>query len=181
VGPNQVDTDPLKQEYLLEQARSGGQVFIFEQITPKTLLGYPLIQRTTPSRLEWRLDHPLFNQFQLADVQSWIERSKKGLRPMELPPDEPALEVAWWPREISGKAPVPIEALLAVKSLGRGRVVLCQIPLGPWREDPRTQLFWINVFDYLMTRPEPTLRPSERKDQGTDKVKKVKIPSHITY
>ncbi|MCX5660572.1 MAG: hypothetical protein NTW19_12735 [Planctomycetota bacterium] len=81
---------------------------------------------------------------------------------MQLPIDEPALELIHWPREAPGKEPVPIDALLVTKSVGRGRMVICQLPLGPWESDPRSQLLLANSVSYLLTRPEPTLKPSER-------------------
>ena len=40
--------------------------------------------------------------------------------------------------------------------------MLCQLPLGPWDEDPRSQLFLGNLMSYLATRPEPTPPPSRR-------------------
>ena len=65
---------------------------------------------------------------------------------MQLPADEPALEIAFWPREIPGKEPVPIDALVVTKTLGKGRIVLCQVPLGPWQSDPRSQLFLVDAW-----------------------------------
>jgi hypothetical protein len=82
---------------------------------------------------------------------------------VQLPADAPVLEIGYWPRETPGREPVPIDALLAVKATGRGRIVLCQVPLGRWATDPRSQLFLRNALAYLATRPEPTPPPSQRK------------------
>ncbi len=178
IGMDQIDEPIFNQELLVEQTRSGSSIFIFQQTRSKVLLEYPLFRRKIPLRLEWRMEHPLFNQFQLKDMQSWLQGPEDELWALELPPDEPVLEIAWWPREIPGKTLIFTDALLAVKSIDQGRIVFCQIPLGNWRNDPRTQLFLANTFDYLMTRPEPTLRPSQRQ---IEKDKKVKTFSNVIY
>ena len=45
------------------------------------------------------------------------------------------LEIAWWPREVPGTEPVEMDALVFSKSIGAGRIVVCQLPLGDWRTD----------------------------------------------
>ena len=102
-------------------------------------------------------EHPLAAHFEL--IAPAAELKVKALR---LPVDEPALEIAFWPREVRSEEPAPIDALLVSKTIGRGRVVLCQIPLGPWESDPRSQLFLADALDYLLSRPEPTPPPSRR-------------------
>jgi hypothetical protein len=96
------------------------------------------------------------------DLKSWILGDAPELLPIELPADEAALELAYWPPEIAATVPVPIDAMIAVKSVGSGRIVFCQLPMGDWTSDPRSQLFLYNALNYLSTRPEPTPRPSER-------------------
>ena len=77
------------------------------------------------------------------------------LKFLQLPIGASALKIASMLPEVASETVVPTDALLLVKPMGRGRMVLCQIPLGPWNEDPRSQLFLRNAIDYLLTQPQP--------------------------
>jgi hypothetical protein len=162
IGPDQIGDTPFGQTALLNQAQAGRSVLLFSQTRVRRLMEYALSRRPRPTKLEWRIEHVLLTGLEAADLQSWLRDGPRDVWAVQLPADEPALEVAYWARETPGTEPVPIDALLAVKSVGAGRIVLCQLPLGPWGEDPRSQLLVRNTLDYLATRPEPTLPPSQR-------------------
>jgi len=162
VAANRLDDSPFAQAPLLSQAQAGAQVMIFRQTKPKSLLGYPLARRTLPPQLTWRQDHPLLQCLDADDLASWFVDESNELNAIRLPADEPVLELAAWPRETAGTDPVPIDALALVKAVGKGRIVLWQIPLGDWKSDPRSQIVLQNALNYMLTPPEPTPRPSER-------------------
>jgi hypothetical protein len=162
VAANRLDDSPFAQAPLLSQAQAGAQVMIFRQTKPKSLLGYPLARRTLPPQLTWRQDHPLLQCLDADDLASWFVDESNELNAIRLPADEPVLELAAWPRETAGTDPVPIDALALVKAVGKGRIVLWQIPLGDWKSDPRSQMVLQNALNYMLTPPEPTPRPSER-------------------
>lgn len=163
VAPDQIGEGPFEQAALAGQAEAGAEVMVFQQKRPAALVGYPLVRRAVFPRLDWRTDHPLLRRLAPDDIQSWSAGADRDLWAIQLPADEPALEVVFWPRESPGEQPVPIDAMLVVKAVGQGRIVLCQFPLGPWRTDPRSQIFLANTLDYLATRPEPTPPPSRRR------------------
>lgn len=162
VGPGRLGASPFAQSAAIEQARAGASVLIFAQTEPGHLAGYRLRRRAAPFRLAWRMDHPLLAAFTPADLESWANGTAAEAWAVELPADEPALEIAYWPRETPGKQPVPIDALLVARQLGSGRLVLCQLPVAPGADDPRGLLFLRSALDYLLTRPEPTPPPSQR-------------------
>lgn len=162
VAPDELGDEAFDQTALMQHARSGASVVLFEQRRPDALAGYTLGRRPPPSKLEWRVDHPLLANFELADLQSWLDCTGEDLRSVQLPADESALEIAWWPREIPGEESAPIDALVVTRTTGKGRIVLCQIPLGDWSSDPRSQQLLANVLDYGITRPQPTPPPGER-------------------
>jgi hypothetical protein len=162
IGPDQISDTPFSQTAIVNQAQAGASVLLLAQSRVRRLAEYPLLRRPRPAKLQWRTEHPLLTDLAAEDLQSWLRDGRGEVWAVELPADEPALEVAYWPRETPGSEPVPTDALLVVKSVGAGRIVLCQLPLGPWGEDPRTQLLVRNILDYLLTRPEPTLPPSQR-------------------
>jgi len=161
VGGDQIEGSTFAQSPLLGQARNGASVMIFAQSQPSSLAGYALRERSAKGRLEWRMDHPLLRGLEAADARSWLTGAAT-VRAVQLPPDEPAMEIAYWPAEAPGRAPAPLDALLLTKSIGKGRIVLCQIPLGDWRSDPRSQILLGSALDYLLTRPQPTPPPSQR-------------------
>lgn len=161
VGMSVIGESPFDQTPLAGLAESGASVMIFLQPGPATLMGYPLQPRDVPLKLQWREDHPLLQNFEPDDLQSWMAGVRQ-FRCVQLPADEPALEIGYYPRETPGIMPAPIDAVLLTKSVGKGRIVLCQLPLGEWVTDPRSQILLRNAMNYLLTRPQPTPRPSER-------------------
>jgi hypothetical protein len=159
VAPDVIDDSPFAQGPLLAQAEAGASVFVFAQSKPQALAGYPLKERRVPGQFELMADHPLL-------AERWpghIYASGESPRAIQLPPDEPALAVVAWPAETRDGVPTaPIDALLVTKSIGKGRIVLCQLPLGDPQSDPRAAIMLRNAIDYMLTRPEPTLAPSQR-------------------
>jgi hypothetical protein len=146
------------QQKLLDLAASGASVWIMNQTRTSSLAGYPLVRRTPPPKLAWQKDHPLTASLQ------WFNpaRCSSDLWAIRLPADEPALEITWWPRETPDKKPAPIDALVASKTIGKGRVVLSQIPLGPWQSDPRSQLLLADMLNYMTSPVTSTPPPSRR-------------------
>jgi len=182
VGADRLDDSPFRQTALLNLARSGSSVMVFAQSRPRHLVGYALARRPRPGRLEWNTEHALFEGFQPEDLASWVQAPGPDLWAVRLPADEPALEIVYWPRETPGSDPVPIDALVVAKSVGTGRIVLCQLPLGSWEDDPRSHLLLRNALDYLRTRPEQTPRPSERQTprrQETTETPTIRIPTGV--
>jgi hypothetical protein len=165
VGEDQLDDSTFGQSALMSLAEQGKSILILRQNKPSTLAGYPLIARPMPTKLAWKLDHPLFDRLSEADVQSWLTAGKP-VQAIVLPADEPALELAYWPLEtpatMPAKAPSPIEVVAFTKTIGSGRVVCFTLPLGDWQSDPRSQILIGNALVYLLTPPQPTLKPSER-------------------
>lgn len=161
VGPDVLGRAGFDQGPLVALAESGVSVLIFQQTRCERLMGYTLARRRSPAQLEWRGDHPLLRGLEPRDLNSWVAGAA-DLWAVQLPPDAPALEIGYWPREAPGREPAPIDAVLLTRSVGTGRYVLCQIPLGDWERDPRSQILLMTALDYLMTRPEPTLPPSQR-------------------
>lgn len=165
VGEDQLDDSTFGQAALMSLAEQGKSILILHQSKPTTLAGYPIIARPAPTKLAWKLDHPLFDRLGEADVQSWLT-PRTTLAAISLSADEPALELAYWPLEtpatMPAKAPSPIEVVAFTKTIGNGRVVCFTIPLGPWQSDPRSQILLGNALVYLLTPPQPTLKPSER-------------------
>ena len=78
--------------------------------------------------------------------------------------------------EVAGNKPAPIDALVLTKTLGKGRIVLCQVPLGPWESDPRSQLFLVDALDYLASPVVPTPPPS-RRPRPVEPAPPAKVPS----
>lgn len=159
------------QASALAIAESGASVLIFAQNKADNLMSYPLTSRPVRGTLVWRAEHPLLAGLSGEGWQSLFADGQREPRAIGLPADEPALDIVAWPREAEGEQPVPIDALVAVKAVGRGRMALCQLPLKDWQTDPRSQLFLRNALDYLATRPEPTPPPSQR-DAAKDKMNK---------
>ena len=167
VGPDQLGESPFDQNGAIHEAEAGASVLILEQRRPRRLAGYPLAARPRPPKLDWRFEHPLLAGIGTADAENWLVAADADLHAVRLPANEPALEVVFWPPAGPSAEPASIDALLVVKRLGAGRLVLSQVPLGSWLTDPRAQIFLRNAMDYLATPPEPTPPPSQRPKAAT--------------
>lgn len=163
VAPDTVGATPFGQEPLTALARAGVGVAVLAQTRPEQLAGYPVVTREPATAVRFGTGHPLFDRLDPADLRSWVAVPPVvPISAVRLPVEEPALELAWWPRESRGDQPAPIDAAVVTRSVGDGRLVLCQLPMGRWDADPRSQLFLGNLLSYLGTRPEPTPPPSRR-------------------
>jgi hypothetical protein len=171
VAEYEIEKTSFSSNVLVDLADRGTGVLVFRQTRCEKLMGYPVNRRDIPRRFEWRADHPLLTRLEPEDLASWFRGNRDAQWAIGLPTDEAALEIVWWPRVSPGTEPVPIDALLVSRRVGKGQVVLCQIPLGNWQSDPRSQLFLAGAMDYLLLRPEPTPRPSDRvkAKKNTDK------------
>ena len=103
VGAERLGKEMQGQAKLLNLARAGASVMIFRQTQPASLGGYPVSRRTAPAAFAWQEDHPLGRHRRLwaaADIgrEAWA---------VQLPADEPALEIAWWPRRSPANSPWP--------------------------------------------------------------------------
>jgi hypothetical protein len=149
----QVSRRPEGQAKLLNLAAAGTGVLVLRQADMQTLAGYRLVPRKMPDNFAMLNDHPLLRQLGL-----WRMQATETAWAIEVPVDAPVMPIAWWPQEPAAQSATAVDALMAVKPAGRGRIVLCQYPLGPWQSDPRSQLFLDDALDYLMS-PVATAAP----------------------
>lgn len=161
VGADTLEASRFDQGPLFSLAQAGTSVMIFRQSRCPELGTYPVVRRTAPARFDWMTDYPLLRGMDSALLKSLTARFNEFLA-VRLPADEPVSPIGAWPREVASASPAAVDALLATKSIGKGRVVFCQIQLGDWSEDPRSQIFLMNAVDYLLSPAAPTPRPSER-------------------
>jgi hypothetical protein len=178
VLPNAIPPSVLNADPLLDLARGGANVLVLEQRRARGVAGYEISPRVAPKNVVWRGRHPLLVGLDPIDVDRLLKEQPVGdragadARPaqketktvaLRLPVDEPALEIISWPQEAQGDPPGPLDCLLATCSVGKGRIVFCQLPFTSFDRDPRALLLLNNALNYFQTRPESTPRPSERK------------------
>jgi hypothetical protein len=183
--------DAAGQQRVMNLAAAGVSVLVLSQSgrgatdggtspNSRQLLGYSLTKRQFPRKLEWRENHPLSADLQLSE-KSTSASGAKELDPaagsvvwaLRVPADDPALKIAWWPAEVAepevlrpegwSRRSVTTDALVLTKRVGKGRLTLCQIPLGPWQSDPRSQLFLADAFDYFLS---PVVDRAPSVEQG---------------
>jgi hypothetical protein len=156
VGQEMLDNSIFSQSTLMALAENGTSVMLFKQSRPQRLIGYGVSRRDAPTRFEWMRDHPLLHDFELDDLAS-LTAASRDFSCVELPANEHALELAYYPPETPGARLGPIDAVLLTRAFGAGRLVVCELELGNWVEDPRSQMFLRNAIDYLLTAPQATL------------------------
>lgn len=161
VGVDQLDESPFLADALMSQAEGGASVLVLRQ-SRSPALKFPIGERNAPNSYVLDADHPLLADLAPAEWQAALEAPREGVRAIQLPPDAPALAVVSFPQDVLSSEPTPIDALLVVQSVGKGRIVLCQLPLDDFEHDPAARIFLNNALDYLLTRPQPTPPPSQR-------------------
>ncbi|MEK6239446.1 MAG: hypothetical protein N2C14_32410, partial [Planctomycetales bacterium] len=81
---------------------------------------------------------------------SWL--SAGGVFPsIRIPAGDSVEKVAYW-EQADSDARAASHALLVHHPIGRGRLILCQIPLGLWKNDPRSQMLLANALEFLLTQ-----------------------------
>ena len=165
--------DVLAQDDLLDRACAGANIVVLAQNRTKQTVGYALGDHSTRAALAMAQRHPLLIGFTLEDMQAWA-RCRDALRAVQLPANEPAHELLYWPVETPGKEASPIDALAVTRTMApaqkgqpAGRIILFQIPLSDWRDDPRGSMLMANILEYTVTGAQPTLPPGERTPAGT--------------
>lgn len=171
VGQDQIGASAFDQAELLDHVRSGASVFIFSQSRPPTLMGYPLVKKRGPKRMEWKANHGLFAAMDKELLTGLLPGSDTNVLALGLQAGDASRRLAWWPRDASGGRPAPGNALVLTNAAGKGRLGLCQIPLGPWDRDPRSQILLANVLEYYLAGGERRARDSSdsSSDQSSNK------------
>jgi hypothetical protein len=169
VAADQLSSQQNDQQKLLGHLHSGTSVLILDQPQAKSLFDYEQVERNA-SLLQWRESHVLArHRREYAELLTG-----KMVLMFRIAADDPTLEIAYLPAQAKAKRPhpfTPIDAVLATKTVGKGRVVICRLPLGPWKTDPRSQLFLADAIDHLASPIEPTPRPSQRiQKQGSKRI-----------
>lgn len=180
VAEGQLRDSPFGQAALMGQARSGASVIIFRQTAVEHIAGYRVARRPL-GRVRWRVGHPLLEGLRRSDVREWVGPGEDQF-PIELTGEDPVVALAYSETE-PGAAGSPLDALLAVTAVGKGRVVLCQLPLGKWGRDPRARLFLGNALRYLSTTAGPTLPRSgdkSAKRAAAPEVPAITIPAGVS-
>jgi hypothetical protein len=156
------------QQELLERARGGASVIILAQKAPGVVAGYGLGLHAVRMPLEMVEAHPLVQGFTRDELQGWAaEAADDGaIAAIQLPANEAAQEVLYWPAEAGVHPPAPLDALIVTRTMGAGmkagRIVYVQLPMRDWDEDPRVMMLLANLLDYCATRPQPTPAPADR-------------------
>lgn len=160
VAADRLDGNVNAQQQLLGHAHGGTSVLVLDQPRAKSLFGYRQLMRRGVERgvlcdalFRWHgssslaRHHAVYKELLVGEM----------LPALRLPPGSPAREIASWASYAAGRGsrrPVPVDAILACQPVGRGRVVLSRLPLGPWRTDPRAQMFLVDAMDYLISPVE---------------------------
>lgn len=163
IGPKQWSGET--EEAVIGLVRGGCSALVLRQPAGDSVEGWPLAPRSAPADFDWKLTHPMFRGLDADDLRSLLADARTDPVCIRMAPDAAALPLAAWPRElpeVKASPATPIDCLIVTQTLGRGRLLLCQLPLPDWAEDPRAQILLNNALDYLLTRPEPTPRPSDR-------------------
>ena len=163
VGPESLHDRLFEQAPLAALIRSGAAVAVFRQSSVTQLLGVEVASRALPEHFSFPVDVSLLSGLDAEVLQGW-ERDWKRLNPsvlraLRVPEREDSGALIKWPAGAQGGAPPALlqsgarDALLLSREgqAKGGRLVLCQMPLGDWSTDPRSQLFLGNLLDLLIS------------------------------
>ncbi|MCG8508321.1 MAG: hypothetical protein MI741_03750, partial [Rhodospirillales bacterium] len=137
-------------------AEAGATVIVFRHRDRKTLLGQPVDTRRINQRLKCRADHSLRHKLSDEDLQSLMDVDAEWIRFTQIDKVTPVVFEPL-PKDPTGS----VDALLAIYRMGKGRFVLCQLPLQDWQTDPRTRQIFRNALELAMIpiANEPKQKP----------------------
>ena len=141
-------------------ARDGASVLVLRQHAAARVLQYDVVARDA-SGYTIAIDHPLLRHLP-AEAWAGLLAAHARQPALALPADEAALELVHSPLEVPGVPSVPLDVLLMTQTVGRGRIVFCQLPLDEAATDARQQRLLLNLIEYARTRPQPTPPRSQR-------------------
>jgi hypothetical protein len=142
----------IAESCLVSQAQHGANVAVLKQ-RGDMLVGYRLVA-CLPGPLAYCDRHSLLTNLDCMAGKA-LCRSDPPAFAVALPDAEKTVKIVSFTREPVGTDPVTSDALLLSETLGRGRIVLCQISVASPERDPLSQIFYNNLLQYLLTRPEP--------------------------
>jgi hypothetical protein len=168
IGTDMLTNASFEQGPLIDLSRAGTAIGVFRQPRADQVLGYPLAPRAMPDRFAWETDDPLLRGFTDDDLHSWELgwRSENEARAIRVGAWDAAETIVHWRAEGQrarwlslARATQSSDALLNSRAGPGGRLVLCQMPLGDWQTDPRSQVLLGNVLDVLVS-PCASLQPA---------------------
>lgn len=143
IGPDTLPANPMFQQPLMDHATSGATVIVFRHADQPALLGIPLTERRLHRPVRLRPDHRLHHGLAPSDIDSLLDEPSTVLRVADADHGTPVIYEK--PEEPKAKV---VDALCLVRHTGKGRLVLCQIPLDGWSTDPRTRQLLSNMLEY---------------------------------
>jgi hypothetical protein len=150
VAAGRLDGDTYAQAALLRVVRAGAGAIVFEQSGVR-LAGHAVRRRPTPDRLACRFDHPLLRGLDEGAFAAWLPGSRDTWA-IRFTNGKQGRAIVFWPSAApEGPPPAVVDALLTTEAVGAGRLILCQLPISHWDEDPRAQLLLDNALDYLLS------------------------------
>lgn len=176
IGPDALPARGGEQTILQTHAQRGASVLVMRQSRVETLFDYRLRERGTARQLIWRDDHPAVEGL-AADDLATITRQLPSPLAVVLPPEEAAMEIAYWRTTPASDKPAPLEAMLLTRRVDAGRLVLCQVPMRHERKaaddapaeaqghtiGPLDEMLLSSLLNYLRSEVEPTPPPSARE------------------
>lgn len=157
IGPGTLPKDAMHQLPVISHARAGATVLVFRHAERKAVLGWPIVERLADPPLHWRMVHPLLAGLSEADVASLLPGAGKIRSAVRLAADAPALPIGYLINE-SEDASAAVDALMFTARMGEGRVLVCQLDLADWADDPRARMLLANALSYS-TSPMSELGP----------------------
>ncbi|QOV89576.1 hypothetical protein [Humisphaera borealis] len=166
----------LWKDSLPELAETGVSVLVLEQRVAAEIAGYPLTPRKTIERIAVTERHPLLEGFSTREIEALLSGPSHQPIAMRLPADAPAQEVVYWAVPGGGPA-MPIDCMIAVRTLGKGRIIYNQLPWEDHAADARAVTMLFSTLEWMVTPPEPTLPPSARPPPAA--TRPVETPNRI--
>lgn len=168
VGPETLASNAMLNQPLIDHARAGATVVVFRHADRPTLLGVDLVSRRIARPPRVRANHTLRLGLTDGDIRSLVGKAARVLRV-----DSNASDVLVVSDKIQTPDAQTIDALCLVRPIGKGQLVLCQLPLGDWASDPRARQLLSNMFEF-------SLAPRRQASEKTGKVSGKTIRKPVT-
>lgn len=178
VGPERLRATRESDGPLLAAAENGAGVLMLVQRGVGQVTGFEVRPCHVTVGAIWQTAHPALSDVPPDAWRSWLEGGEPVVSAVEVRADDTtATELAYWPASCWERTPATGMALIVEKKVGRGRLMLCQVPACANVDDPRTQRFLAAALEYLATKaravPVPVPESARRVTQPIEVRNKV--------
>ena len=108
--------------------------------------------------MRWNYDDALLSGLGAETLIGWAAEAPVAL--IQLPPVDGSRAVGVCAGVAPSSKDGPLDTLVGTETVGKGMLILCQLPVSDWDDDPRARILMHNLLACAAAGPEPRHPPA---------------------